>query len=42
MTFKIKDSEMYPLSMFDSTLLEMYKNNPSKWWTLMEVKTKKR
>lgn len=41
MAFKIKDDKYFPKIMFSDQVLNMYKDNPSKWWRLMEKKTEK-
>ncbi|KAJ8869746.1 hypothetical protein PR048_028754 [Dryococelus australis] len=42
MAFKIKDPELFPSSMFEPSLLQLYKMTPSKWWKLVDTRTAKK
>ena len=42
LAFRIRDSDIFPSSMFEPQVLSMYKHNPSKWWMLMDHRTTKK
>lgn len=42
LAFRIQDSDIFPSSMFEPKVVSMYKQNPGKWWMLMEHRTAKK
>ncbi|KAB7504053.1 hypothetical protein Anas_14058 [Armadillidium nasatum] len=41
MAFRIKDPDLFPKIMFSEQILNLYKQQPAKWWSVMENRTLK-
>ena len=41
MAFRIKDLDLFPKIMFSEQILNLYKQQPAKWWSVMENRTVK-